>query len=167
LALLLSAMFGISNRRTARRALTLSERQEARRDSRLDLYLFASMDHRDAESQDRILTFHVRVGNPTDRPTAIVQAELHVTYEVEGVLTTIKVRHGATEPTASAESGLDRLELPLRLEANDAHVGWLSFGLSADLMRGREIDRYDVVVRDVQGIEESTQVRILGEVVDG
>src|SRR5215211_8717795 len=61
LAFLFSCGLGLSNRRTARKALALSERQEARRESELDLYLFTPTARRRESTGDRVLEFHIQV----------------------------------------------------------------------------------------------------------
>jgi hypothetical protein len=53
--------------------------------------------------------------------------------------------------------------LPIRLEPNDAASGLFIFQIKEELTRNREIERYDVYVRDVHGVEESRQITIFHE----
>lgn len=99
-----------------------------------------------------------------DRANSLVGAELHVTYSVDGVVTTLKVPHAAAVTAVPAPPGVEPIELPARLEANGWLSGWLLFGIGAGLTDGRSIDRYDVVVRDVHSIEEAVQGPLLREV---
>lgn len=165
LALAFTCVIGVLNRRTATRALELSERQEARRNSELDLYLIAVTSRRRETDGDRVLEFHVQVTNPADRASSVVAAELHVTYSVaSGVMTTVKFPHAVDTADDLATPGVSPLQLPARLDANDALAGWLRFRLGGEMMLGREIDRYDLVIRDVHGIEEALQVRVMSDV---
>lgn len=167
LSLAVSGALGFLSRRTANRALALAERQEARRHSRLDLYLIASAARRRSSTGDRVLEFHVLVSNPADSASSLIAAELHVRYGLaEGVVTTVKIQHGLAGNDDLTTTSVTSLGLPARLDANDAVSGWLRFALPGSLLRGRAIDRYDLVVRDVHGIDESLQVSCLSETVD-
>lgn len=151
----------LSNRRTARRSLQLSEQQEARRDSRIDLYLIDSLDEHQATSGGRLLAFQVLISNPSDRNNSIVAAEVHLTYNLEAVVTSVKVRHGIDRGTSSALAGVKPLDLPVALDANGAVSGWLLFRIDRALTGGRPVDRYDLVVQDVHGTQESRQVTVI------
>lgn len=166
LALLVSLVLGLRNRGTAKRALQLSERQEARRDSAIDLYLNESVSWRQSAWGHRLVGLHILATNPTDRASSLVRAELRLTYAVDGVVTTIKVPH-ASDPTMTVSPiGVTPMDLPAALDANSAVSGWLLFRLEDGLADGRPIDRYDVAVRDVHGIEETMQMTVLREVRD-
>lgn len=154
LAIGFSVAFGLSNRRTAMRALALSERQEARRDSRVDLYLNHSMSWRRPSNDDRLLGFHLLIANPTDRASSIVTAELHLSYSLNGIVTTVKVPRALDMTPSEIPPEVNPIVLPARLEANDAVLGWFLFQVKDGLTGGRSIDRYEVFVRDVHGIEE-------------
>jgi hypothetical protein len=166
LALVSSFLFGLSSRRTARRALALSERIDARRAPELDLYLSDSVAWRFSADDARLIGLHVQVANPSDRPGALVGMDLHVTYAVDGQLATLKVPHGG-EMTHVLTTGLDIVELPRRLEANDAFQGWFLFYLAGDLTGRHPVDRYDVVATDVRGVVAELQITAPREVADG
>lgn len=154
---------GAANRRIAKRALELSERQEARRESRVDVHLSSSTSWRRPSRRDRVLGVHVLVSNPTDRATSIVAAELHLTYSIDGVLTTVKVPHATSVDAFEFPRGLTPASLPIRLEPNDAVSTLFVFRIEDDLTREREIERYDVHLRDVHGAEEGLQITIFHE----
>ncbi len=164
LSLFATVVFGVQTRRTARRALELEQRQEERRDSRVDLSINASVYWPKSASRDRLLGFHVLATNPADRANSLVGAELHVIYSIDGVLTTVKVPYAAVRPPVPAPPGVDPITLPIRLGANDSLSGWLLFDIRGGLTGGWPIDRYDVVVRDVHGIEQAAQAGFLKEV---
>lgn len=155
-----AVVISLSNRRTARRSLQLSEQQEARRDSRIDLYLIDSLDEQPT-SGDRLLAFQVLISNPSDRDNSIVAAEVHLTYSLEAVVTSVKVRHGIDRGTSSAFAGVKPLDLPVALDANGAVSGWLLFRIDSALTGGRPVDRYDLVIQDVHGTQESRQVTVI------
>jgi hypothetical protein len=164
LSVAVSLVLGRSNRATAKRALALSERQEARRDTRIDLYLNESVSWRGRPGSNRVLGFHILISNPTDRANSLVDAELHLTYDLAGVVTTLKVGH--TDASVPPPAGVSPLSLPTRLDANEATSGWLFFQVSQALAGDREIDRYDLVLRDIHGLEETRQVTIFREAAD-
>ena len=155
--------FGLANRATARRALQISERQEARHQSVLGLYLIEPVAWSHSELAERILGFHVLVSNPTDRPTSVVSAELHLTYSVGGVLTTVKVPAVGEAHSDLVPADLASIELPGRVDANDALAGWLLFRISPELIGGAAVERHELVIRDVHGIEERLQVAVFRE----
>jgi hypothetical protein len=159
----IALVIGTANRRLAKRALDLSERQEARRESRVDVYLSSSTSWRRHSHHDRLLGVHLLVSNPSDRATSIVTAELHVTYTIDGVLTTVKVPPVAAGDELEFLGDLLPTALPIRLEPNDAASGLFIFQIRDDLTRDREIERYEVHVRDVHGVEENRQITIFSE----
>jgi hypothetical protein len=166
LALVTASALGLSTRRTAERALELSERQEARRESRLDLYLHHSRSWRRPSFEDRLLGFNVQIANPSDRANAVVRAELHVTYSVKGVIATVKVPRLSDSRSADARLDLELIQLPARLGENDAVSGWLLFRVKDALTEQQRVDRYEVVIRDLHNIEEGVQVTVFDEVLE-
>ncbi|HEX8646558.1 MAG TPA: hypothetical protein VF715_06630 [Thermoleophilaceae bacterium] len=162
LSLVCSVVLGVYNRAVAKAALEISRRQEARRESRLDLYVNDTAQWRCSE-RDRLLGVNLQVANPTDRETSVTRAELHLTYAIEGRLAAVKVLSSDQSPIELGSSGLEVLSLPLRLAANEARSGWFLFFIPQALIAGREVDRYDVVLRDLHEIEQSLQVTIFRE----
>jgi hypothetical protein len=162
-----SVAFGLSNRSTARRALRISERQEARRESLLTLHLIEPVAWSQASTSERILGFHILVSNPADRPTSLVTVELHLTYTAHDVLTTVKVPLAGDVSGTVVPTEVATVDLPVRVDANDAVSGWFLFRVSHELTGWAPVERYDVVIRDVHGIEESLQVTVFREVRRG
>jgi hypothetical protein len=165
-SLIVSVTLGVLNRRTAKRALEISERQEARRDSSLSLHLNESVSWRSQSRGERLLGFHVIATNPTDRPTSLVASELRLTYTVDGILTTVKVPSASDVGSTSLPASIVPLEIPTRVDANDAVIGWFLFRIDDQLTNGRIVERYDFVLREVHGIEETLQVTVFREVAD-
>ena len=160
IAVLVATVFGMSNRSTAKKALSLAQQAEARRSPQLDLYVNDSAVWRSADNGAREYGVHLMVVNPTDRASAIVMAELHVLYSVEEHLSTVKI----PAADSSQRDDVDAIELPRRLDANGAASGWLLFHVSEDLVRSSDVQRYDVVVRDVHDTIASVQVAVFREV---
>jgi hypothetical protein len=155
-------VIGMVNRRLAKRALELSERQEARRERRVDVYLNWARLWRRHSDHGRLLGVHLLVSNPSDRPTSIVTAELHLTYKVDGVLATVKLPPVFGDDELESAGDLLPATLPIRLGPNGAASSLFIFHVTDELTRGREIERYDVHVRDVHG-EEGRQITIFSE----
>jgi hypothetical protein len=131
----------------------------------LDLYLVGSAARHRVSTGDRVLEVQVEVTNPSDRPSTVVAAELHVTYSVQGVITTVKIPNSTDGNADLATPTLNLLELPARLDANDARSGWVLFRVQGTLLKGRDVDRFDLVIRDVHGIEQKRQVRVVSDAV--
>jgi hypothetical protein len=163
---LLSLLLGLSNRKMVRRSLELSEAQEARREPRLTLHLNESVSWRRPSEGERLLGFHLLASNPTDRPSSLVRAELHLTYAIHGTVTTVKVPHASGREEVSLPRGVVPIQLPSHVGANDAVSGWFLFRVAEGVTDGRAIDRYDVVLRDVHGVIETLQVTLFREVPD-
>lgn len=162
ISLVFSVAFGLSSRLAARRALALAEQQEARRRPRLDLSIVESCSWR-VEGSPRRVGCCLLISNPTDTQNTLVGADLRVTYEVRSVLTTVKVTPGSD---VEAFSHIEPASLPIRLTASSAVVKWFLFVLDDDLTGGSPIERYDIAVRDVHGVEESIQLATFREILD-
>lgn len=160
-SMLVALIFGLVNRSVSRKALSISQRQEARRESRIDLYIVHTAAWKRQDLAGRTLGINVQIANPSDRETSITRVELHLTYAVQGRLTTLKVSADST--SAPHEDEIVPLSLPFRLQTGEAKLGWMLFFVPADVASTRAVDRYDLVVRDVHGFEESLQVAIFTE----
>lgn len=161
----LALMVSFSSRSTAKKSLRLSERQEERRAARLDLSLKESISWRPAGDASRWIGMHVLAVNPTDRDGSLVAADLHVTYTLAGRGVVLKVPHGAEG--VILPQGITELDIPIRLQANGAVSGWLMFKLDNALVAEADIQRYDAVIRDSRGPEETVQAWVLREIDDG
>lgn len=163
LSLLVALVLGVRNSRTAKHALELSERQEARREARVDLYLNEAVSWRRRAHTDRVVGFHLLATNPSDRASSLVAAELHLTYSLGGILTTVKVPRLTEATPIGVRTQVVPIDLPAALDANKATHGWFMFRIPDGLTHERPVERYRVVVRDSHGIEESVQANVLRE----
>lgn len=159
-AVLVSLGLGLSSRRTARRALRISERAEARLMPHFDLYLQDAAVWTSPRDATREYGVHLRITNPTDLPTAVVVAELHISYSRADHTAAVKV------PTANAPQfvgDIDTIELPRSLQANDATSGWMIFHVPEELLSKTDVQRYDLEVRDVHDVIRSVQILMFPE----
>lgn len=160
LAFLVSIVFGVSSGRTARRALRITEREEARRSPRLSLYVHDTALWKSPHNATRAYGVHLQLVNPTDLPTTVVMAELHITYSVDAHLAVVKTP--IVEPT-TFRCSFKKIEIPQRLEANGVASGWLVFRVADALVDRGDVHRYDVVVRDVHNVVETRQIAVFRE----
>lgn len=166
ISLIVSILFAILNHGIAKRALRLSERQEARQGSQIDLYLHDSISWRAPQGERSILGVHLLVTNPADRGTSIVDIELYLTYTVNDNLVTAKVPHASQRGVDTAFADTSTLELPTTIPANDAAQGWVIFEVADGLTGGRPVERYQVVVRDVHHALEAREVLVFRELAN-
>lgn len=164
IALLVSA----SNRKIAKSALSLSERQEGRRAARLDLSLYEAIPWRPAGRASRWIGVRVLAVNPTDRDGSVIAADLHATYTIPGgAVTVVKIPHGADAEAWGLPESIAPLEVLAPLPGNGAVTGWLMFKVDDALIGDATIERYDAVLRDSRGPVEGVQPWVLREIVDG
>lgn len=162
----IALLVSLSNRKTAKRALDLSERQEARRAAHLDLSLREAISWRPAGRTSRWIGVHVLAVNPTDRDGSLIAADLHITYTIpSGAVMVVKIPHSAKD--AAMPEGIAPLKMPTPLPSNGAAAGWLIFKVDDALIGDAAIERYDAVLRDSRGPVESVQPWVLREIVDG
>jgi hypothetical protein len=158
-------LVALSNRQIAKRALGLSERQEERRNARLELSLDDAVSWRPVGEVWRWIGIHLLAVNPTDRSGSLVGAELHVTYTTRngaaGIV--VKIPH---ETTVVPRGGMAPIHIPADLPANGAVRGWLLFRLHDEVVGPGAIQRFDAVVRDSRGPVVAIQAGILREIRD-
>lgn len=158
-------LVSMSNRRTARRALVLAERQEARRLAPFGLYLNEARRWR-LQPGGATLGAHVRVSNPADRGVSVVRAELHVQYtSPENVILTVKVPCVSDVGPADDSVPVEPAEMPLSVGPTSARAGWFLFRVDAAITNSAPVDRYDIVLEDVEGRSESVQIVTFSEVL--
>jgi hypothetical protein len=162
-ALVASVGLALWSLRISRKALRIAEDQDARRTRYLEFYLNESVSWRLDDAGARLVGFHLMVTNPADRPNSVVRADLHVTYSVGTSLVVVQIPCTTGAPPVALASDHVPLGLPLRIGAKSAVSGWFLFRLSKELTGGHPIERYDVVLRDVIGIDQNLQVMTIGE----
>ena len=161
-SLLVASVTGWFGVRFSRRALRLSERQEARQNLQPDLYLNTSRAWR--TDSGRVLAALVRVSNPSERGTSIVAADLRLSYYADDTLVVIKVPHNQAAGIGLLPSDSDVCSLPRDIPGRSATVNWLCFSVQDALTGGRPVDRYELDLRDVSGSSLTLQVGLFTEV---
>lgn len=158
IAMVVSAL----NRRTAKRALTLAERQDARRQVPFGLHLNEAVQW--PAERARVVAANVRVANPADRAVTVVSAALHVTYtRPDALVMTVKVPAVDDVAVVPINVRVEPTPMPLRIEANDAASSWFVFVLDDDLTGGSPVDRFEVTAIDVHGRSERLVVTAFHE----
>lgn len=122
----IALLVSLSNTKTAKRALDLSERQEGRRAARLDLSLREAISWRPAGRACRWIGVHVLAVNPTARDGSLIAADLHITYTISGgAVMDVKIPHDVNDKVFP--ESIAPLEVPAPLPSYGAAAGWLMF----------------------------------------
>lgn len=160
-----SLFAAIANRKTAKKALKLSQIQEERRTARLDVSLMEAVSWRPSNEAWRLIGMRILAVNPTDRDGSLVSAELNVAYTAGGSrLMVLKIPHAAA--VRGMPKHITPLEMPIGLPSNGAIKGWLVFKINDELVSGAAIEGYDATIRDSRGPTEHIQAWILREIAD-
>ncbi len=148
--------------RVSSRALRLSEKQEQRKQPLLIPRLLASH-FEDLAEGGRVYSFSLSVGNPTDSDNAIAQIEMHLRYLVDGSTSiTVKLPSsiGIDDP---ANDPSPRLITPCRVAAHDTVSGWCDFVVKPDILGGRAIEGYQIVLTDSHQADASVDAFVVSE----
>lgn len=156
-ALVVSAM----SLRVSLRALRISEQQERRKEPRLAPKLLDSYFNK-SNRVDRVYSFWLSVGNPTDSDNAIAQIDMHLSYHVDDA-TLVTVKLPPLNVRDSEHDSRPRLLTPCRIEAHDTVSGWCDFIVKSDLLNGRAIDAYRIVLTDSHHNETAVDPLVVGE----
>lgn len=151
----LALLVSLSNRRISKRALSLGTDQENRRLLGLKYSLLDSASVEISTSGTRWIGVQLLVVNPSDRPTALVTAELRVTYELDDRTVIAKISHRADNVPVDFRNSV--LSVPKDLGANSAVTGWLLFPLEPGLIAG-PITSFAALVNDSRQTEESVDI---------
>jgi hypothetical protein len=147
------------SRRIATRALAISESQEQRRHPQLGIYQANGCRRYLPERQ--LFSFLVSVTNPTDINNSIAQAELQVTYLLEGDITaTCRIPHNLNLSEilkALSVGGVNVFSLPTCIDAHQTVAGWFLFSVDNALFAGKTIDSHKILLEDSHGICTETE----------
>ena len=148
--------------RISSRALRLSEKQERRKEPRLAPRLLDSYFENLAEG-DRVYSFSLSVGNPTDADNAIAQIEMHLRYFIDGAVSmTVKLPLSVVVGN-TANDALPRLLAPSRIAAHDTVSGWCDFVVKPGILSGHIIDGYQIVLTDSHQAETAVDALVVSE----
>jgi hypothetical protein len=158
-------ILSLLNRRTASHALRLSLAQEERRAARLDLQIIEHATWQPKGADYRWLIAQVLVINRSDRDGSIIKAELKVGYSIDAS-TGFEVHIPHAAMPSEAQSGVQSLNIPVLIKANDALAGWLTFKIDHGLVGNNRVEEYEIAVYDSRGPIESVHIWATREIVD-
>jgi len=162
---LVSAIFAVISFIYSRRALVISERQEARKLPELLIYLADGYIRTRARS--RIIGFSISVSNRSDADNSIAMIELQVDYtSSEGARMTVRLPCRVELAREFSREALSALAAPLRIDAHQTVSGWVFFELTAGLFGKVNVDTYTILLTDAhQSITRKDQP-IVSEFID-
>jgi hypothetical protein len=160
MALLLSVL----NFFTSRKALRISEQQEARRKPSMVVYLQDGYIAVGAKAGSRVYAILVSLSNRSDSNNAIAQAVLHLTYvKSNRTQLTLKVSAEGEPPSAFTDKSANHLRVPIRIDAHQTVSGWCFFSVDDAIVEGSRIDRTRVAFVDTYGNESTVESLIIRE----
>jgi hypothetical protein len=158
MALLLSVL----NLFTSRRALRISERQEARRKPSVATYLQDG--YVSAEPSQRVYAVMISLSNRSDNNNGIAQATLLLTYITpSGTQVTLKVGAESKPPTIFSKNSANHLQVPIRIDAHQTVSGWCFFAVDGAILDGSHVDRTQMAFVDTYGNEWTVEPLIIRE----
>lgn len=161
-AAIAALLVSLRSLRVSSRALRLSEQQERRKEPRLVPRLLDSYSENLAEG-DRVYSFSLSVGNPTDSDNAIAQIEMHLRYRVDD-FASITVKLSPSVHTCPPASSIrPRLIAPSRIAAHDTISGWCDFIVNLGIVGGHMIDGYQIVLTDSHQGETAVEPLVVSE----
>ena len=159
-------VLSVVNVRTSRRALRLSEQQEARRKPSLAIYLQEGLVSRSPRRDARIYSLLLSVSNKSDNDNSVAEATLHLTYsKPEAGGFTVKFV-ATTEVLPPFQRSQASLPIPTRIDAHQAISGWYYFFVDDVILSGARVERTIIVLRDTYGNEIAAEPLILREYSD-
>jgi hypothetical protein len=160
MALLLSVL----NFFTSRKALRISEQQEARRKPWVVPYLEDGYIAVGAKAGSRVYAILISLSNRSDSNNAIAQAVLHLTYvKSNRTQLTLKVGAESEPPSAFTDKSANHLRVPIRIDAHQTVSGWCFFSVDDAIVEGSRIDRTRVAFVDTYGNESTVESLIIRE----
>lgn len=158
-AALVAVIISMLSYSTSNRALSLAERQDLRKKPKLKPILIDSGFDEDFGS-NRIYSFHISVGNPTDSDNAIARVELHLQYyATQEALINVKIP--ATKPPTQKSSTREYISVPHRIAAHDTASGWFHFEVNKQILNGNPVQSQQVIITDSHQAESTIDVLVI------
>jgi hypothetical protein len=110
----------------------------------------------------KVYSFLLSVRNPSDSDNAIAQIEMRLRYLIDGA-TSITVKLPSVRMSDPPNSERARFATPSRVAAHDTVSGWCDFIVKADILSGRVIDGYQVVLTDSHQAEATVDALVVSE----
>jgi hypothetical protein len=160
MALLLSVL----NFFASRKALRISEQQEARRKPSVVAYLQEGYIAVGVKPGSRVYAILTSLSNRSDSNNAIAQATLLLTYvKYSGTRLTLKVSAEGELPSAFADKSANHIRVPIRIDAHQTVSGWCFFAVDDAILEDSHIDRTQVAFVDSHGNESTVEPLIIRE----
>lgn len=145
----------------SRRATRLAEAQEERRKPKLSVYMQECHYKNGTEGTYRRYGFLLSVRNTSDSDNALAEINLHVAYSTpSGMQMTVKI---PADMGNHRNIGSPLLDVPLRIDAHQASLGWCFFHVEKALLQNAKIERYAVSLVDSHGVETVADAIIVPE----
>ena len=149
---------------TSRRALKLAELQDLRRKANLAVYLSEGFSK--YEEKQRTLSFLISVTNRSDSDDSISRVELQVDYVLANG-TVAAVRFPPLPPVVpdGDESGGVPLGCPQNIDAHKTVEGWLLFRYPIEMLEGRQVESYSILVQNSEGFVTALEHATIKEII--
>ncbi|MGE4218350.1 MAG: hypothetical protein AB7G39_02790 [Alphaproteobacteria bacterium] len=145
----------------SRRATRLAEAQEERRKPKLSVYMQDRYYKNGANGTYRRYAFHLLLRNTSDSDNALAEINLHLSYSTpSGMQMTVKI---PADAGSHQDIGSPLLDVPIRIDAHQASLGWCFFHVEKALLQNAKIERYAVSLVDSHGVEVVAEAIIVPE----
>lgn len=151
---LIALIFAGLSWRTARSAQKLAERQDGRRQPKLEIRLLEAHGPGAAETV-RAFDFRLQIGNLADAPNTISRLELCVRF-TRGLPLTVRV-----DGVSREDDRRPGLLTPLRLDVHDTAEGWCHFEIPENLLTDARVTSYVVIATDTHQNETTMETFVL------
>ncbi len=160
----LALSLSVLNIFTSRRALRISEQQEARRNPSLVAYLQDGYVAVGVKSSSRVYAILISLSNRSDSDNAIAQAMLLLTYIKSGdTQLTLKVGVEGEAPSIFTDKSANHLRVPIRIDAHQTVSGWCFFAVDDAILEDSHIERTQVAFVDTYGNQTTVEPLIIRE----
>lgn len=115
----------------------------------------------------RSFSIHVLIRNPSDINNAVANAELLIEYLTErGILMTVKLQSVREMPDEFVRGQSDSVTIPAKIGSHEAISGWLHFFAPDELLKGRSIESYSLVLTDTHDQRTDISTNLIQEYRD-
>ena len=160
----IALVLSIINARTSRRALWISEQQEARRQPQLALYLQEGYVSLSMKPDARVYAFLISVSNRSDSDNAIAEIVLRLTYIKAGSTEfTVKTTAASESLGMLAAGSASHFRAPIRIDAHQTMSGWCFFAIDNVILGDARIERTVLAFLDTHGNESTVEPLIVRE----
>ena len=151
-SLCISLIFSYLSTRIAKKALSISEQQEARRQPALRPYLIDGYYKKMEDRKSKVYGFSISVSNPTDAGNSLAHLELEICYvNPKNVCMKLKIPHQDNLANDFGGGSIRPIVVPGPIPAHQTVAGWALFNVSHALLGECVIDSYLINITDAHG----------------